>query len=146
MRKINISLNCMSTTWGKVHGSRMLLKLHGECDQLADRVLLKAEYEGAYADGAIVSNFFNRVLFAKSILFLGCSLSADRTIKNMVTLVQKYKPETLPRHYAFLELKESDDRVTRKKELAAANIFPIWYPEGEHDEAIEALFVKLLED
>jgi len=128
------------------NGSRMLLKLHGECDQIADRVLLKAEYEGAYADGATASNFFSRVLFAKSILFVGCSLCADRTVANMISLVEKYKAETLPRHYAFLELKADDDRVARKKGLAAANIFPIWYPEGEHDESIEALFVKLMED
>ena len=64
----------------------------------------------------------------------------------MVALVAKYGAETLPRHYTFLELKEDADRVARKKELAAANIFPIWYPEGEHDESIEALFVKLMED
>lgn len=128
------------------NGSRMLLKLHGECDQVADRVLLKAEYEAAYADGAAVSDFFSRVLFAKSMLFLGCSLCTDRTIANMVAMVTKHKAETLPRHYAFLELKETDDRVARKKELAAANIFPIWYSEAEHDESIEALFVKLMED
>lgn len=128
------------------NGSRMLLKLHGECDQVADRVLLKAEYDRAYADGATANDFFNRVLFAKSLLFLGCSLCADRTFASMAELVAKYRAETLPRHYAFLELKEDADRVARKKELAAANIFPIWYPEGEHDESIEALLVKLMEN
>ena len=128
------------------NGSRMLLKLHGECDQVADRVLLKAEYDRAYADGATANDFFNRVLFVKSLLFLGCSLCADRTFASMAELVAKYRAETLPRHYAFLELKEDADRVARKKELAAANIFPIWYPEGEHDESIEALLVKLMEN
>jgi hypothetical protein len=44
-----------------------------------------------------------------------------------------------------VELKASDDRVTRKKHLAEANIFPIWYPEREHDESLEALFLKMLE-
>ena len=53
---------------------------------------------------------------------------------------------TLPQHYAFLELKEGMDRVERKKVLAKANIFPIWYPEGEHDESIEALLLALMED
>jgi len=128
------------------NGSRMLLKLHGECDQVVDRVLVKSEYEMAYADGAVTSEFFNRILFAKSLLFLGCSLCMDRTIARMAKLVTMYGAQTLPRHYAFLELKEQDDRVARKKELATANIFPIWYLEGEHDESIEALFVKLLED
>jgi hypothetical protein len=128
------------------NGNRMLLKLHGECDQVTDRVLLKVEYEAAYVNGDTVSDFFSRVLFAKSLLFLGCSLCTDRTFENMVAMVTKYKSETLPRHYAFLELKEANDRVARKKELAAANIFPIWYSEGEHDESIEALFVKLMEN
>lgn len=27
-----------------------------------------------------------------------------------------------------------------------ANIFPIWHPEDEHDESIEALFLRLLEE
>ena len=53
---------------------------------------------------------------------------------------------TLPQHYAFLELKDGIDRVERKKALAKANIFPIWYPEGEHDESIEALLLALMEE
>lgn len=127
-------------------GSRMLLKLHGECDQAEDRVLLKNEYDLAYADGAAVEIFFNRVLFGKSLLFIGCSLTVDRTIKAMMNVVHKYGSKTLPRHYTLLELKDSDDRVARKKALASANIFPIWYPEDDHEESIEALFLKLLED
>jgi hypothetical protein len=83
-------------------------------------------------------------MFGRSILFLGCGLCADRTIKTMKASVTKFGPENLPRHYAFLELKAADDRVARKKFLAGANIFPIWYEEGDHDEALEALFLKLL--
>ncbi|ALC16379.1 hypothetical protein DSOUD_1601 [Desulfuromonas soudanensis] len=127
-------------------GSRMLLKLHGECDQAEDRVLLKREYDAAYADGASVEIFFNRVLFGKSLLFVGCSLTVDRTIKSMIEVVSKYGATTLPRHYAILELKDDDDRVARKKSLAAANIFPIWYPENDHEESIESICLKLLED
>jgi len=127
-------------------GSRLLVKLHGNCDLVAERVLLKDEYDVAYAVGSNVKNFFNRILFGQSLLFIGCSLYTDRTIKTMMEVVKEYSPESLPRHYAFLELKDSDDRVARKKELAKANIFPIWYPEGEHDESIEALFTLMLEN
>lgn len=126
-------------------GNKLLVKLHGSCDLVAERVLLKGEYEAAYADGNEVKNFFNRILFGQSLLFVGCSLSVDRTIQAMIDVVEEYSAETLPRHYAFLELKNDDDRVARKKELARANIFPIWYPEGEHDESIEALFTLMLE-
>ncbi len=127
-------------------GSRILVKIHGECDQVADRVLMQSEYDAAYADGAAVDIFFNRIVFGKSLVFMGCSLSVDRTIKAMIDVVTKCGAATLPRHYAILELKDSDDRVARKKQLAAANIFPLWYPEEDHEESIEALFLKLLED
>lgn len=126
-------------------GSRLLVKMHGDCRQVRDRVLLKSEYEVAYVDASAVRLFFNQVMFGRSILFLGCSLSSDRTIKTMKELVTEYGSEKLPRHYAFLELREEDDRVARKKNLASANIFPIWYDEGDHDEALEALFLKLLQ-
>jgi hypothetical protein len=50
-------------------------------------------------------------------------------------------------HYALLPLPSDDgERKTRQKFLADRSIFPIWYPDGEHDESIEALFVKLLSD
>ena len=127
-------------------GSRLLIKLHGDCRQIGERVLLKSEYTDYYAEDGAVRQFFNRVMFGQSIFFLGCSLCSDRTIMAMKEVVAESGSETLPRHYAILELKGSDDRVARKKYLAEANIFPIWYEEGDHDESIEALFMKLSQD
>ena len=127
-------------------GSRLLIKLHGDCRQVSDRVLLRSEYDTAYSDVGVVKNFFNRVMFGQSLLFLGCSLTVDRTISAMKETAREVGADKLPRHYAILELKAADDRVARKKHLSEANIFPIWYGEGEHDESLEALFLKLLED
>lgn len=127
-------------------GSRIVVKMHGDCRQVADRVLLRTEYDRLYRDRKLVEQFFNGVIFRQSILFLGCSLSNDRTVSTMKGIVRRYGSERVPRHYAFLELKASDDRVARKKHLAEANIFPIWYPEREHDQSLEALFLKMLED
>jgi hypothetical protein len=126
--------------------SNMLIKIHGNCDQISERVLLKDEYDVAYLNEGDVANFFSNVMFRQSLLFIGCSLSEDRTIKKMMLTVTSNGNGSLPKHYAFLELKESDDRIARKKFLAQANIFPIWYQEGEHDESIEALLFKLNED
>ncbi len=125
-------------------GNQLLVKLHGNCDLVTDRVLIKSEYDIAYSDNGDVKNFFDVLLFRQSLLFVGCSLHIDRTIKSMIEVVKKRGAESLPRHYAFLELKKSDDRVARKKELAKANIFPIWYPESDHDESIEALFTLII--
>lgn len=127
-------------------GSRLLIKLHGDCRRTVDRVLLKTEYDSAYADKGAVKQFFDKTMFGQSLLFLGCSLNIDRTINSMKGVVREFGAEGLPRHYAILELKSVDDRVTRKKHLSEANIFPIWYEEGDHDESLEALFLKLLED
>ncbi|MBV2134073.1 SIR2 family protein [Pseudomonas sp. MAP12] len=126
-------------------GGRYLLKLHGSCETVANRVLLREEYEQAYGDAGIVARFFSRFLFGKSLLFVGCSLLTDRTLRTMEQVVTAEGAHTLPQHYAFLELKDGVDRVERKKALARANIFPIWYPEGEHDESIEALLLALME-
>lgn len=127
-------------------GTRLLVKLHGDCRQAADRVLLKNEYNAAYANEDTVKNFFNRIVFGKALLFLGCSLSADRTVSLMTQIVTENTPDTLPGHYAFSGLGKEDDRIARKKHLAEANIFPIWYEARDDDESIEALFTKLLDE
>lgn len=127
-------------------GGRYLLKLHGSCETVANRVLLRDEYAQAYGDAGIVGRFFSRFLFGKSLLFVGCSLLTDRTLRTMEQVVAAEGAHILPQHYAFLELKDGVDRVKRKKALAKANIFPVWYPEGEHDESIEALLLILMEE
>ena len=129
-----------------ITGGRYLLKLHGSCETVASRVLLRDEYAQAYGDAGTVEKFFFRFLFGKSLLFVGCSLLTDRTLRTMEQVVAAEGVHTLPQHYAFLELKEGIDRVERKKALAKANIFPVWYPEGEHDESIEALLLALMEE
>ena len=127
-------------------GGRYLLKLHGSSETVANRVLLRDEYALAYGEAGVVEKFFSRFLFGKSLLFVGCSLLTDRTLRTMEQVVAAEGAHTLPQHYAFLELKDGIDRVERKKALAKANIFPIWYPEGEHDESIEALLLALMEE
>lgn len=126
-------------------GGRYLLKLHGSCETVVNRVLLRDEYAEFYGDAGIVRRFFSRFLFGKSLLFIGCSLLTDRTLRTMEQVVAVEGAHTLPQHYAFLELTDGVDRVKRKKALAKANIFPIWYPEGQHDESIEALLLALME-
>ena len=125
---------------------RLLVKIHGTCNQVTERVLLKGEYDLVYQDHGEVSTFFERVIFRESLLFIGASLNTDRTIKKMEALTAERGHDNLPRHYALLELKDGDNRIEKKQALARANIFPIWYPEGEHDESIEALFYKLMVD
>ena len=123
----------------------LLVKLHGEADSATKRVLTKTEYDNFYTTSNTLKSCIETITY-NSLLFLGCSLSTDRTIKTMIEIAETKGHNNIPRHYAFLALSSDDDRVARKNELAKANIFPIWYDADEdHDECIEALLVKLVD-
>ncbi|MFC1934134.1 SIR2 family protein [Chloroflexota bacterium] len=126
-------------------GKRVLLRLHGHCDLVKHRVIIRSEYEAAYSPERL-EHLVNGVIFRKSLLFLGCSLAFDRVQRAMEQYVSTNKAGDLVSHFAIAELKDTDDRVARRKSLANSNIFPIWYPAAQHDEAIEALLLKLAED
>jgi SIR2-like domain len=120
-----------------------LFKMHGDYAEPVTRVLTKREYDVAYAKGSDLTETMKYVLRANTFLFIGCSLSQDRTMQLMLSLANEVRD--LPHHYAFLPLPQDDiKRKVRQKFLADRSIFPIWYPDEEHDSSIEALFVKLL--
>ncbi len=126
-------------------GKHVLIKLHGKSDSNRDRVLTKQEYDRHYKD----ENTLEQVIEAccnKTLLFLGCSLKVDRTLKAMASIMQRKGIDNVPRHYAFISIKDTDDKLTRRDQLSESNIFPIWYSDDEdHDECIEALLTKLAE-
>ncbi|USD21388.1 SIR2 family protein [Microbulbifer variabilis] len=126
-------------------GKPFLLKLHGHANRQRDRVLTFAEYEAAYSEKAVLRTLVSHTFFAKTMLFMGCSLSSDRTLKLMADYVEEFGHENLPQHYAIVNLHESEDRIARREQLVAANIFPIWYESSDHDEAIEALLLDLVD-
>lgn len=131
-------------------GDRYLLKLHGNLDNATERVLNKSEYDAAYGnDGNIIMSFplpklLRRLFTSYSFLFLGCSLSADRTLQTFTRVAQEEGPETLPHHYAILGCPADSDRQrVIDSRLADAHITPIWYPDGEHEYVEEILGLLL---
>jgi hypothetical protein len=120
-------------------GERYLLKLHGNLDNAAERVLNKAEYDAAYGnDGDVhfdcpLPKALRRLYTSYSFLFLGCSLSADRTIQTFMRVAQLEGQDNLPHHYALLAC-PADAKQKRgiDQRLADAHITPLWYPDGEH--------------
>ncbi|MCY1065607.1 SIR2 family protein [Nannocystis sp. RBIL2] len=125
-----------------------LLKVHGDVERAQDRVLSFTHYKAAYGDGAIdfarpLPKALKRAFTSKVLLFLGCSLGPDRTMRFFRTLIATDDPPD--QHYAILEAPVADsDRVSREKTLAEHGIVPIWYPNGEHHH-VEAL-VQVLVD
>ncbi|MCW8193378.1 hypothetical protein F6455_01095 [Proteobacteria bacterium 005FR1] len=126
-------------------GRPYLLKLHGNANRQRDRVITLNEYESAYQDRKVLRNLVANAFFSKSMLFMGCSLATDRTIQSMSEYVNEFGHESLPQHYAFVSLQEGEDRISRREQLVSANIFPIWYEGVDHDEAIEALLLALVD-
>ena len=124
--------------------SRLLIKLHGKANSPTKRILTKNEYEEFYHKHDLKLTL--EKIMHNSLLFMGCSLNNDRTIKVMKEIIQEKKHISLADHYAFIQL--NDDNQNNKdeieKELAKANIFPIWY-DDDHDESIEAFLLLLTE-
>lgn len=121
-----------------------LLRLHGEADSANGRVLTGSEYLASYGEGGNYREIFRLLIANTSLLFLGCSLTVDRTIQVLREIKQAAVVET-PRHFAFLSLSEGTDREARRNELGQADIHPIWYPPEDHDQAIEDLLISLME-
>jgi len=128
-------------------GSRLLLKLHGDVRDSTERVLTRRDYELAYgssADPAKITLDKNlpRVLdllfAARPVLFIGCSLAADRTLRVLQQVTERHREIA---HYALVPRPVLPSEVAvRDKHLSSLSIRPIWYPAGQHD-----LLVPLLE-
>jgi hypothetical protein len=119
-----------------------LLKLHGDCRQADGRVLLSSEYDVTYAAGSMVREEISLLYRLNSLLFLGCSLGADRTVR-LIEEVAGSDP-SMPKHYCFLPIPDGDAiRIERENFLTQRGIYPIWYS-LPHDESVTALLDGLL--
>jgi hypothetical protein len=132
-------------------GERYLLKLHGNIDNAMERVLNQDEYNLAYgAEGNVnmaapLPRLLKRLFSSYSFLFLGCSLSADRTIQTFIRVVLDEGRDTLPHHYALLASPaDTEKKRIIDQRLADAHITPLWYPEGTH-EHVEQILELLLD-
>lgn len=122
-----------------------LFKLHGdigsETVSINDLVFTGKQYKEKYADGSPLVQELTRWFENHRLLFLGCSLSVDRTmdvLKN-VTLAQ---PGI--RHYAILGCQKSDI-PKRLKELNDLGILPVFYDRKDHG-AVRVILERLLEE
>jgi hypothetical protein len=130
---------------------RALFKIHGDCQDGTFRVFTVKEYERAYGsmlnkDGAekrVDIASFAWLLFAnRPLLFLGCSLENDRTVKVLRAL-----HEQLPslKHYAVMAADKTRSRWhQRERHLDELGVRALWYPPGKHYE-IERLLNQALE-
>ncbi len=124
-----------------------LYKIHGTATERGGRVITRQEYEQTYANDITLEAVLNHIVANRHLLFLGCSLGVDRTVRALGALFQNGVVQNL-QHFAILPLYENTDRAQRRQDLAAANITPIWYPktdETEHEQCLEDLLICIAE-
>jgi len=127
---------------------RLLVKLHGDAADETDRVLTLEDYNRVYGTTASAGAFsplpklLSKIFSAsRPLLFLGCSLSTDRT---MAVLEQTASDFRAIEHYAILEAPADVNELRkRNRELSNRNIHAIWYPNGKHERLVEILKVLM---
>ncbi|MDO3387959.1 SIR2 family protein [Gilvimarinus sp. SDUM040013] len=132
-------------------GDRYLLKLHGNIDDPAYRVFTKREYCSAYGETEVVDMSFplpvllSLLYQSQSFLFLGCSLSVDRTIATFKRLVEEEGSQKVADHFAIIERPEDGEGQDQLATLMTdCNIKPIWYESGQHYKVDDILGLLLI--
>jgi hypothetical protein len=121
-----------------------LLRLHGDADIPDGRVLTLNEYNAVYAEGHELKGMLTALIGIRSFLFLGCSLTADRTLAALAD-IKAQAGINMPPHFAFLPLPAPEQRLERRTFLERSGIHPIYYPPDDHEPYIEDMLISILE-
>lgn len=126
----------------KKHRVPSIYKIHGCVSDKSSIIFTGTSYERAYKENSIIVTTLSQLFSGFSFLFIGSSLQMseqgmDRSIKLWTQL-----KEVGMYHYAILE--EPDNIAQREDELVKQNIYPIFYPKGQHD-CIKIILEELYE-
>lgn len=138
--RANLALQAFHQNW------LLLLKVHGDVDDDADRVLTHTEYERCYGvpespgQDTELTKLIQVVMTNRPLLFVGCSLERDRIVRFLARFVSLF---SLLRHYAIVEQPSGEAAFhERSKHLSDHGVRPIWYPPGRQ-EAIEVILEEV---
>lgn len=122
-----------------------VIKLHGDIREPKRCILSKNQYDEAYGNGSLNMHKPIPKLLAyhyknSSLLFLGCSLSNDRTVKVFRKIREGMgEEEETKQHFSIEQAPESLEEIAqRNAELAKLGITPIWF-EKERYELVESI-------
>ena len=121
-----------------------LVKLHGTIGETVDintLVFTKEQYDRAYDPSGNLVTELQNWYSNRHLLFLGCSLEADETLRVLQSLIET---GACPTHFAILGCK-ADEIDARTKQLGDLGIIPIFYDINNHD-AVPVILDRLLED
>lgn len=122
---------------------RCIMKMHGSVEETSSMVFSESQYEEFYGEGKPLPMFLETFFAGRSVLFVGCSLTKDKTIEILSKCINR-NPKIV--HYAIVELPQiPDEEVKQRNYLSSLGIEPIYYPKGDY-ESVELLLEYLAED
>jgi len=119
--------------------STTVIKLHGDIRKPNDCVLSKQQYDDAYGEKLDLNQPVPKLLSYyyknSSLLFLGCSLNADRTLE-VFDLIRKSSNEEqdFPEHFSIEQApEEAEELAARNDFLIKLGITPIWFQKDRYE-------------
>lgn len=116
-----------------------VIKLHGNVDAPGACILSKGQYDAAYGADTIdlsrpIPQALDYYFRNSSLLFLGCGLNQDRTVRVFEAIKIKAKADGayLPQHFS-IEQYPGDEAalIARNEYLLRIGVTPIWFPAGD---------------
>lgn len=117
-----------------------IIKLHGDIKTPARCILSKNQYNQFYGNGEIdntlpIPKLLEYHYRNSNLLFLGCSLNNDRTVRVFKAIREKYGNDwDGPRHYSIEQAPEDIEELTQRNAyLAGIGITAIWFETDQFD-------------
>lgn len=117
-----------------------VIKLHGDIREPKRCILSKYQYDEAYGNGSLNLHKPIPKLLAyhyknSSLLFLGCSLSNDRTVQVFIKIREDMgEEEEIKQHFSIEQAPETLEEIAqRNADLAKLGITPIWFEKGRYE-------------
>lgn len=118
-----------------------IIKLHGNVGTPGSCILSKGQYNLAYGAGAIdlalpIPQALDYYFRNSSLLFLGCGLNQDRTVRVFEAIKNKARADgaDLPQHFSIEQCPGDEAAlIARNEYLLRIGVTPIWFPAGEFD-------------
>lgn len=123
----------------KAVGSVEVIKLHGDITNPHRCVIGKRQYDKVYGSGSLdlnlpIPKLIKYHYLKSSLLFIGCSLNNDRTVRVFRTISESLGDIDRPQHFAIDQAPDDEDElVGRNAFLADLGITGIWFEKGSFD-------------
>ena len=118
----------------------LLIKLHGDADEMETTAVLDPQsYDAAYDENSDLVQTLRQSFQQKCILFLGCSLQQDRTMR----VLENVSAPGINHFTVFSSSPQRQKQQELIRRLGSRRIFPIFYPHGEHD-CVRVILEELL--